>query len=130
MPLLQGTRGLLRNTEGHVSEHSTRRTSSNRTSQFERAFHLHFVVGEDERVDLDGVNEIGVVADHAGQLGLADLVQLLCCHGNKVSTVNGQRDPQRLGSPGLGIGRPRHSPGVKEDGWLGSSYQKRSPRRE
>ncbi|KAK3915336.1 Lipoprotein signal peptidase [Frankliniella fusca] len=43
-----------------------------------RAVYLHLVVGQHQGVDLDGVDQIRVVADDARQLGLADLSQLLC----------------------------------------------------
>ena len=60
---------------------------------------LHFVISHDERVELDGFDEIGVVAEDAPKSRLADLLQL------------GQRERRRLAA-GLvpeAIAGPGHS---------------------
>ncbi|KZC09891.1 hypothetical protein WN55_00537, partial [Dufourea novaeangliae] len=39
---------------------------------------LHFVIGQDHWVDLYAVDQIGIVADHSGELHFPNLVQLFC----------------------------------------------------
>lgn len=74
------------------------------------------MIGQHHRVDLDGVDQVGVVADDAAQLGLAHLLQLL---GREGGRLVGQLVPEAIAAPHVAElgrddareGRPQHRAG-------------------
>lgn len=82
----------------------------------ERRNHLHFMVRQHHRIDLDGVDQIGVVTDQSCQFGLSNLLQLF---GSEWRWLIRQFVPEsisathvaKLGSDNACEGRPQHRSG-------------------
>lgn len=58
-------------------------------------YHSHFMIWQHHRINLDGVNQVRVIANDARQLGLAHLLQLL---GRKGRRLIGQFVPEAIAS--------------------------------